>query len=77
MSKIGTLTQKRDELNEQIKKLKARESTKRRKEDTKRKILLALGLKVTDKDRVFGAPGTLDQGLAAHSEGPTEEVRQY
>lgn len=40
MSKIDTLTQKRDELNEQIKKLKARESLKRRKEDTKRKILI-------------------------------------
>lgn len=25
--------------------------------DTQRKILLALGLKVSDKDRVFGAPG--------------------
>lgn len=25
--------------------------------DTKRKILLALGLKVSDKDRVFGAGG--------------------
>lgn len=40
MSKIDTLTQKRDEINEQIKKLKARESLKRRKEDTKRKILI-------------------------------------
>lgn len=40
MSKIDTLTQKRDEINEQIKKLKARESNKRRKEDTKRKILI-------------------------------------
>ena len=40
MSKIDTLTQKRDELNEQIKKIKSRESIKRRKEDTKRKILI-------------------------------------
>jgi len=28
--------------------------------DTKRKILLALGLKVTDKDRVFGSIDGLD-----------------
>ena len=39
-SKLGTLTQKRDEINEQIKKIKAQESIKRRKEDTKRKILI-------------------------------------
>lgn len=26
--------------------------------DTKRKILLALGLKISDKDQVFGAPPT-------------------
>ena len=45
--------------------------------DTKRKILLALGLKVTDKDRVFGAPeafqATLDVGTESHS----EEVQRY
>ena len=29
--------------------------------DTKRKILLALGLKVADKDRVFGAPEAFRQ----------------
>lgn len=28
--------------------------------DTKRKILLALGLKVSDKDRVFGQPGAAE-----------------
>jgi DNA-binding XRE family transcriptional regulator len=31
--------------------------------DTKRKILLALGMKVTDKDQVFGG---LQAGAAAH-----------
>jgi DNA-binding XRE family transcriptional regulator len=31
--------------------------------DTKRKILLALGLKVVDKDRVFG-PALDDEGVA-------------
>jgi len=39
-SKLDTLTQKRDEINEQIKKIKTQESIKRRKEDTKRKILI-------------------------------------
>ncbi len=29
--------------------------------DTKRKILLALGLKVSDKDRVFSSMNTLDE----------------
>lgn len=28
--------------------------------DTKRKILIALGLKVTDKDRVFGSSDVMD-----------------
>jgi DNA-binding XRE family transcriptional regulator len=37
--------------------------------DTKRKILLALGLKVSDKDRVFGF-GALDAGLTG--DGPTD-----
>lgn len=37
--------------------------------DTKRKILLALGLKVADKDRVFGsAPGAAASGGSARSE---------
>ena len=35
--------------------------------DTKRKILLALGLKVSDKDRVFGAPSVIEQ--SPHSSG--------
>ena len=41
--------------------------------DTKRKILLALGLKVTDKDRVFDAMGNAALGgssLAAEEVGP-------
>ncbi|MCG8588639.1 MAG: helix-turn-helix transcriptional regulator [Proteobacteria bacterium] len=29
--------------------------------DTKRKILLALGLKVSDKDKVFGPPEVLNE----------------
>ncbi len=43
--------------------------------DTKRKILLALGLKVTDKDRVFGAVDPIRQSM-----GPgivAEEVPHY
>lgn len=37
--------------------------------DTKRKILLALGLKVADKDRVFGsAAGAAASGSSARSE---------
>lgn len=37
--------------------------------DTKRKILLALGLKVADKDRVFGpAPEPAPSGGSARSE---------
>jgi len=36
--------------------------------DTKRKILLALGLKVTDKDRLFGALSLLPQAPAPVSE---------
>ena len=32
--------------------------------DTKRKILLALGFKVTDKDRVFGAIGLVQQTMS-------------
>ena len=46
--------------------------------DTKRKILLALGLKVTDKDRVFGAPASFQQVQQSPSLEPgLEEVRQY
>jgi DNA-binding XRE family transcriptional regulator len=37
--------------------------------DTKRKILLALGLKVSDKDRVFGV-----QALMVESAQPSHEV---
>jgi DNA-binding XRE family transcriptional regulator len=38
--------------------------------DTKRKVLLALGLKVTDKDRVFGAGDgdSMDSSLKAATE---------
>ena len=43
--------------------------------DTKRKILLALGLKVTDKDRVFGAPAPFQPSPSL--EPGLEEVRQY
>ena len=45
--------------------------------DTKRKILLALGLKVTDKDRVFGAPEAFLQNLRGASEAAPEEVHHY
>jgi DNA-binding XRE family transcriptional regulator len=41
--------------------------------DTKRKILLALSLKVTDKDRVFGGVGEHEREMSA-SEGPTPEA---
>ena len=41
--------------------------------DTKRKILLALSLKVTDKDRVFGGVGDHEREKSA-SEGPTPEA---
>jgi DNA-binding XRE family transcriptional regulator len=34
--------------------------------DTKRKILLALGLKVTDKDRVFGSADITDFSSGAY-----------
>ena len=42
--------------------------------DTKRKILLALGLKVSDKDQVFGAPEAFRQMSAG---APFEEVHGY
>jgi hypothetical protein len=38
--------------------------------DTKRKILLALGLKVTDKDKVFGAAAL----AASEASGPRPEA---
>lgn len=41
--------------------------------DTKRKILLALGLRVSDKDRVFG---TVDE-TASTSNAATESGREY
>jgi DNA-binding XRE family transcriptional regulator len=34
--------------------------------DTKRKILLALGLKVSDKDRIFGAPLDVPESSTFH-----------
>ena len=37
--------------------------------DTKRKILLALGLKVSDRDMVFGLTTPVFPGLAASDEG--------
>jgi DNA-binding XRE family transcriptional regulator len=40
--------------------------------DTKRKILLALGLKVSDKDRVFGALGEPADGEGAVGLGEPE-----
>ena len=44
--------------------------------DTKRKILLALGLKVSDKDRVFGS-----MSAASGEDGPAEseplEIRDW
>lgn len=40
VSKLDVFIHKRDEINEQIKKIKTQKSIKRRKEDTKRKILI-------------------------------------
>jgi DNA-binding XRE family transcriptional regulator len=40
--------------------------------DTKRKILLALGLKVSDKDQVFGMPSPEPETAALVSDTPTE-----
>ena len=39
-SKLDQLTKKREELNAQIQALKTKENQKKRKEDTKRKILI-------------------------------------
>jgi DNA-binding XRE family transcriptional regulator len=55
--------------------------------DTKRKILLALGLRVSDKDRIFSLDGELDMGASMNSAsqgsrsteretaGPSDSVR--
>jgi hypothetical protein len=40
ISKLDQLTKKREELNARIQVLKAKENQKKRKEDTKRKILI-------------------------------------
>jgi len=40
--------------------------------DTKRKILLALGFKVTDKDRVFGSPDITDFSSGAYEHALAE-----
>ena len=45
--------------------------------DTKRKILLALGLKVTDKDRVFGVPEALQPNLGVSADPHVEEMHRY
>ena len=45
--------------------------------DTKRKILLALGLKVTDKDQVFGASEVLRHSLSAGTETVAQEQSHY
>ncbi len=45
--------------------------------DTKRKILLALGLKVTDKDRVFGMPEALRLRPAVEADVAGQELRLY
>jgi DNA-binding XRE family transcriptional regulator len=39
--------------------------------DTKRKVLLALGLKVTDKDRVFGS-ADIEDGVDTEPKAETE-----
>ena len=38
--RLGELLKKREQLNAQIQKIRAREASKKRKEDTRRKILL-------------------------------------
>jgi len=43
--------------------------------DTKRKVLLALGLRISDKDRVFGALESVDSMLAVGSGVDREMVR--
>jgi DNA-binding XRE family transcriptional regulator len=46
--------------------------------DTKRKILLALGLRVSDKDRVFGLDAVLNLGISVSpaSQGSRGAVRE-
>jgi hypothetical protein len=39
--------------------------------DTKRKVLIALGLRISDKDRVFGALGELPLGKPAAAAAET------
>ena len=45
--------------------------------DTQRKILMALRLKVTDKDQVLGSPGAFRQGLSTGAVPAAEELRPY
>ena len=55
--KLEKLLQKREQLNAEIQKARARETAKKRKEDTRRKILLgALVIEMMDK-------GELDDGV--------------
>lgn len=42
--------------------------------DTKRKILLALGMKVSDKDRVFGPPSDDSNPAASRTSGGVPAV---
>lgn len=44
--------------------------------DTKRKVLLALGLRISDKDRVFGALESVDSLLSVGSAVDRELVRE-
>ena len=45
--------------------------------DTKRKILLALGLKVSDKDKVFGpAPGPIPAAMTSAGLESPEDARR-
>jgi len=43
--------------------------------DTKRKILLALGLKVSDKDRVFGAQAAMVEASSAGHDATVDPTR--
>ena len=55
--KLEKLLEKREQLNAEIQKARARETAKKRKEDTRRKILLgALVIEMMDK-------GELDDGV--------------
>ena len=44
--------------------------------DTKRKVLLALGLKVSDKDRVFGPGDDVEVGVRAHVRSAPESFER-